>query len=238
MAAAGFVILAIVLVGGVIGMWLRQVRRMRTVAAAAAARGWSFAERDDSLVHRFVGQPFGNGHSESCRCAIRGRLGGYKFTAFEYTYETTGYGGTGPDGQQQPTVDRHSLWVVALEGFALDLPVVSVSRKGLMRKLGAALGHTGFQTGDTAFDAVYTESIHGAPPEVLGRLLDPAVRAATLASAGSLGEHGWRIESGALLTWFGGHTRLERLDAVVRGLAAICAAFPEEGLAPRPRPRR
>src|SRR5258708_7165389 len=126
MATGFIVIMVIAAVGGVTLMGFRQVKRMRTVAAAAVARGWNFADRDDLLVHRFAGQPFGNGRNESCRCVIRGQLQGYHFTAFEYTYESTELEPTGPDGQQQPTVQRHALWVVALEGFALNLPVVSV----------------------------------------------------------------------------------------------------------------
>jgi hypothetical protein len=213
-----------------LGLW--GIRRKKAVAAATAARGWSFTDRDDSLANRFVGQPFDHDDNASCRCGIAGELGGSRFTAFEYSYETRETGYNSFDGRTETTTRRHTFWVVALEGLAEGLPVVSVSHRGLIRKVAFALSLDEFHTGDRAFDTAYTATIRGAPLEVLGRLLAAPVRAATIAGADVLGDH-WRIESGALLTWFAGPTRFDRVDTVVRTLAALRATFPEDVLIPR-----
>ena len=64
-------------------------KRREGFAALAAARGWSYAERDDRWCDTFQGSPFGNGHNRQAANILTGQYDGRSFVAFDYVYYTT-----------------------------------------------------------------------------------------------------------------------------------------------------
>ena len=68
---------------------LMEKKRREALGAMAAARGWSWVERDDRWADAFDGQPFGSGHNRQARNILQGQHDGRPFVGFDYVYYTT-----------------------------------------------------------------------------------------------------------------------------------------------------
>jgi hypothetical protein len=190
------VLAGVVLVGGVV--YLRYKARKRKIAeftAFAARRGWSYAQRDRSLVDRFVGEPFGQGHSRDAEHVLRGEHRGRQLMAFEYSYkETQG------SGQDRRTV-TYTHTVVALSTPA-QRPTLQVGREGFGRKLLGFVGVRDLQLESEQFNETFhIKTSGGMPAEKFAYdVLHPRMMEWMLGDQRALSAP-FRFERDDLLTW-------------------------------------
>src|SRR5665809_126291 len=64
-------------------------KRRAGIAALAAQRGWTYAERDDRWCDAFQDSPFGTGHNRKATNVLTGQFDGRPFVSFDYVYYTT-----------------------------------------------------------------------------------------------------------------------------------------------------
>lgn len=152
MGTTGYVVLAIVgvlFIGGV--MYFQYKARKKKIAqftAFAAQRGWRYTDRDRSLVNRFVGTPFGQGHGRDAQHVLRGEHRGRQILAFEYSYRET-HG----SGQDQRT-ETYTHTVVALS-LPAGKPTLQVGREGMGRKLLGLVGVRDLQLESEQFNEAF-----------------------------------------------------------------------------------
>jgi hypothetical protein len=216
----GYVLLAIaaVLVVGAI-MYFQYKARQKKIAeftAFAAERGWRYAVRDRSLVNRFLGDPFGQGHSRDAEHVLRGGHRGRQIMAFEYSYkETQG------SGKDQRTV-TYNYTVVALS-LPADKPTLQVGREGLGRKLLGLVGVRDLQLESEQFNEAFhikTDNDRFAydilhPRMMEWMLADQRARAAP-----------FRFERGDLMTWDRGRIDLPKVRWMLEYLCDVVDQVP------------
>ncbi len=143
------IIAVLVVVGGLI--YLAHKARQKKIAAFtafAAERGWHYTERDRSLVDRFLGDPFGRGHSRNAEHVLRGEYRGRQVMAFEYSYKETR-----DSGQDQRTETfRHTVVALSLPAAK---PTLQVAREGLGRKLLGFVGVRDLQLESEQFNEAF-----------------------------------------------------------------------------------
>ncbi len=198
-------------------------RRRHDLQTFAAARGWTYAERDDSLPDRFQGRPFGTGRSRDAVNVVRGVVDDRPMVAFDYSYVTTGTtpgAGADPGGPHTTDNTTHAFSVVALDtGFAM--PGLAVTPAGLWSRLARSLTGRGVDVGDAAFDHAFTVS---CPDKSLAlEVLHPAMRSLVL----QWPDLAWRFEAGSVLAVRPGHQDPTGIDATVAALGAILDQVPD-----------
>src|SRR5688572_4861151 len=67
--------------------WQLHKRKVAEFTAFAARRGWRYAERDNGLVDRYLGPPFGEGFGKQALHVLSGPHRGRELVAFEYVYK-------------------------------------------------------------------------------------------------------------------------------------------------------
>lgn len=131
-----YVPLLLVLVALGAGAWLlwhlEQQQRAR-YRAFARERGWTYTPRDDALVRRFRGEPFGRGTGRRATSVLRGQYAGRAAVVFDYRFVTRSSNG------QQTTTQTHRFTVVALQ-LPAALPRLELTPENALTRLGGALG--------------------------------------------------------------------------------------------------
>jgi len=186
------IIAGLALTGGV--MYLQHRARRKKIAAFtafAAERGWHYAERDRSLVDRFLGDPFGRGHSRTAEHVLRGEYRGRQVMAFEYSYKETHN-----SGQDQRT-ETYTHTVVALS-LPNAKPTLQVGREGLGRKLLGLVGVRDLQLESEQFNDTF--HIKTDNDRFAYDILHPRMMEWMLADQRALSTP-FRFERGDLMTW-------------------------------------
>ena len=202
---AGFVIVALCLVGVSLG----QRRRRARVIAWAAAKGWTYQDTAPALTRRWQGAPFGVGSSRRATSLLTGTWQGRSATSFSYRYSVS-------NGKSRSTF---TFQVLAL-GLPVCLPTLELTPEGLGDRIAKAFGGQDLEFESADFNRAWrvtsgdprfaSDVVH---PRLMELLLEPGARA------------NLRIEGTDIRTWSPGATdlgliasRLGLLDAVVRSI--------------------
>jgi hypothetical protein len=190
-------VIAVVVVVGAI-MYFQYKARKKKIAefsAFAAQRGWRYLERDRSLVDRFVGDPFGQGHSRNAEHVLRGEHRGRQIMAFQYSYKETH--GSGNDRR----TETYTHTVIALS-LPADKPTLQVGREGFGRKLLGFVGVRDLQLESEQFnEAFHIKTSGGTVGEKFAYdVLHPRMMEWMLGDQRALSAP-FRFERGDLMTW-------------------------------------
>lgn len=158
MNSAGFVVifggflLLVVLVA--VLSYQAAKRRREAFAALAAARGWSYTERDDRWTGTFGGSPFNSGHNRQASNILRGEHDTRGFVAFDYVYYTTETS-TDSNGHTSSREVAHRYSVVALEVGA-TFPALAVSPEGMFSRMVGRLTNRDIELESEEFNRAFT----------------------------------------------------------------------------------
>ena len=207
------VVAAIALAGGA---WYMQRKRREAIVAWAQASGWSFEGRDDSLVHRWAGEPFGKGDEREADEVLRGSYGGAD--AVSFTYRVTEVR-RDSDGKTQRSTTSYHVMALALPAA---LATVEVTPEGLGARLAKMVGAQDIQFESDEFNRAYR--VEGAAPQVAHAVIHPRLMERLL-EPGTKGT-AWRIEGSTILSWRGGTTDVDAIAPTLGLLATIRDAIP------------
>jgi hypothetical protein len=207
----GVFVLGIVFV--VVGV-IQAKKRREAMAAYAAKRGWRFAHTDASLVDRFQGTPFGQGHSRAASNVVYGEHDGRAMVAFDYRFTTTS--GTG-DNRKSTT--HH--WSVLAMSMGVMMPALSVEPEGVFGRIIGRLTDTDIEMESEDFNRAFTvrcpnrkfafDVLH---PQMIEMLMQWP-------------ELGWRFERDSMLVVRNGKHSIEEVDAKIQVMDAILDRIPE-----------
>lgn len=217
MESAVFVLflLGFLVVGGLIAYvsYLAARRRREGMARLAAARGWSYAEQDESRVTRFDGAPFGIGFSQKALNVVRGEHDRRTFVAFDYWYSTRE-----GSGKSRHTV-RHVYSIIAISTSAV-LPDLSVMPEHFVSRLIGRLTNTDIEFESEQFNRAFTVTCDDrkfATDVIHPRMMELLLTTPDL---------GWSLRSGTLLVASEGEHDAARLDGVLHAIDRIIDLFP------------
>lgn len=145
--------LAVVVVVGYFG-YLADKRRREELEAAAARRGWRYAEEDSHWVDAFPGPPFGRGHRRSARHVLSGTHDERPFVAFDYRYYTTETS-TDAEGRTQSREVSHTYSVVAVD-LGVSFPELEVAPEGFFGRLVGRLTDRDIELESEEFNRAFT----------------------------------------------------------------------------------
>lgn len=164
----------------------RVAARNAALRAHAAHREWDFTEREDRLLGKYDGAPFGRGRARKVVNVLSGRHDGRPFTAFDYEYVTTSGSGKGRKTHQ------HRYSVVALE-LGLHTPGLEVSPQDFLARIVDAVTGRDLEIGHPVFDRTF--SVTSPSPDFARDLLCPAVVEVALHHP----QLAWRFQGDAML---------------------------------------
>src|SRR5256885_4140375 len=143
------VLLVVIIAAAVlIVRWQLHKRKVAAFTAFAAARGWTYRQRDDRLTERYLGTPFGQGFGRQAVDVLSGPHRGRTFAAFEYVYKE--HQGS---GKNRRTVTYRNT-IVALDTPA-PRPTLELSREGIGRKLLGLVGIRDLQLESEEFNKMF-----------------------------------------------------------------------------------
>jgi hypothetical protein len=219
MSTTFWVVAVLVVVIGV-GTWLIQrelhKRKVAEFTAFAAKRGWHYAEKDNSLAGRYVGQPFGKGFGREAKHVLAGQHRGRDLIAFEYIYKEKR--GSGKD--QRTETFRNT--VVALHTPA-SRPTLEVSREGLGRRLLGMVGIRDLQLESEEFNKSF--HIRTEDDKFAYDVLHPRTMEWMLGDQRCT-DLPFRFERADLLTWRDGTIDLGTVDAMGDYLCDVLERVP------------
>jgi len=193
-----------------------QRKRQQAIAAWASAAGWSFEGRDDSLVYRWAGEPFGKGDERETDEVLRGTYAGAE--AVSFTYRVTDVSRDSDGKTDRSTTSYH---VVALE-LPAALSTVEVTPEGLGARIAKMVGAQDIQFESDEFNRAYR--VEGAEPQVAHAVIHPRLMERLL-EPGTKGT-AWRIEGSSILSWDNGSTDVDRITSTLGLLATIRDSVP------------
>jgi hypothetical protein len=208
-------LLGALVVGGLIayGNYLNAKRRREGMAQLAAARGWSYAERDDSWVTRFDVAPFGTGFNQQALNVVRGEHDRRKFLAFDYWYSTRE-----GSGKTRHTV-RHVCSIIGISTTAV-FPHLTVMPEHFVSRLLGRLTNTDIEFESELFNRAFTVTCEDR--KFATDVLHPQMMELLLANPNL----GWSLRSGTLLVASEGEHGVARLDGVLEAIDKIIDLFP------------
>ncbi len=207
-------LLFVALIVAAIVLALRAARRRREgLMAFAAQREWRYAGVDPALAHRFNGEPFGRGSSQSVGNLIQGRYEGRDFVAFDYTYVT----GSGDNRS------HHSYAVVAMHlGDGVQTPSLGVTPQGGFNRFFTQLTGSDQLIGNPPFDDAYL--IRTESPDFARDVLDEAMCGLLLQFPP---QRAWRFEGDSLLVFHAGSQAPQEIDYDLRVATTIIGHVPD-----------
>jgi hypothetical protein len=129
-------------------------KRREGFAALAAARGWTYTERDDRWTETFNGSPFDLGHNRRAGNVLEGTYDARGFVAFDYVYHTTETS-TDSKGHTSRREVSHNYSVVALDVGA-TFPGLAVSPEGMFSRLVGRLTNRDIELESEDFNRAFT----------------------------------------------------------------------------------
>lgn len=209
---AGVLVLVVpvLLFGGALALGIvLHRRRVEALRRWATATGWTYVGSDASLVRRWRGQPFGQGHAQRTSDVLVGTFEGARALSFAYAW-TTG------SGKNQTT---HTAHVVAL-GLPATLPWVEVTPQGLGARLAKVFGAQDIDFELQEFNDAFR--VASGDARVAHAIIHPRHMEALLAGP----RLPWRIEGADVLTWRLGGTDLATIHPALVALRDVRDAVP------------
>lgn len=147
----GTVILVVIAaIGLTVGVFLFKAEQKRRAALVAWAtrHGWTYKDRDDTILQRLEGTPFETGHSRKATDVMAGPLGDRHATVFGYQYSETHHNGSG-------TTTSTSKFHVFVVSMPCAVGHLAVKPEGLLAKLGNKVGFADVQLESDDFNRAY-----------------------------------------------------------------------------------
>ena len=212
----GLLVAGVILLVALVGFlaWQAEKRRRERLLAFAARHGWSYLARDDSLLGRWRGAPFGSGSEPKCRHVLRGEYGGRPSTVFQFEYVTYS---TDSQGRRQRHVHRYMITAL---GLPRVLPWVQVTRERLLHKIGHAFGFDDIELESEEFNRRYR--VTAADRKLASDVLHPRMMELLLHADGPP----WRLENGALLCWTNGRLDLAQVEPMLDFARSVVDSIP------------
>lgn len=215
-----FLILAVV-VAAVVGIsvlaYKRHKRRIAAFKQHAQNMGWTYRGWDDSLGGRFIGTPFGRGHSRRARHVFTGQHRGRWFVAFEYLYSETH-----SDGKNTTTTTYQNL-VVGVSTPA-DRPTLEITKEGLGQRFLGAIGFKDLQLESEEFNRAF--KIKAAQNKFAYDVLHPRMMEWMLADRRAI-RFPFRFERSDLVTWERGTMDIGRLTWMLDYVSDVLDRVPQ-----------
>ena len=211
LAVVGVIALFVVIV---VLAYVAAKKRREALEAFAKAKGWTYTARDDSLVRRFDGRPFGLGYGRHANNVLRGVHDARAMVAFDYQYTTSS--GSGKDR----TTDTHHYSVVALSIGAV-MPALSVSPEGMFGRMVGRLTNTDIELESEDFNRAFT--VRCPDRKFAFDVLHPQTMQLLLRWP----DLGWRFEGDSMLVVTDGHHSVEEVEARLGVMDAILDGIPE-----------
>ena len=82
----GLVIVGLVIVAVITLMIVQRMRRRQGVKQFATAHGWTYADRDDTVLEQFTGWPFDLGFRDRAKEVVRGQIDKRSAVAFRFEF--------------------------------------------------------------------------------------------------------------------------------------------------------
>ena len=210
-------VIAVVVIGALLYFqYLAHKKKVAEFTAYANQRGWQYVEKDNSLVDRFDGQPFGIGHGRRAQHVLRGRHRDRDALAFEYKYEETT--GSGDDRK----TETYHFTVVALATPA-PRPKLEITREGLGRKLLGFVGIRDLQLESEEFNKAFY--IKAEDDKFAYDILHPRMMEWMLADQRAR-TIPFRFERADLLVWQSGQVKLSTVDSLLEYVCDIMDRTP------------
>ena len=213
-------LIALVLLGAPV---LKRRHRDRWTRELAAARGWTWQARDDSIAARYAGVPFEWGRSRRSTHVMTGRHDGRDVVVFDHQFTSTDEQG------RRPTT--YDFSVVALAA-APTSPYLQVSPRTFFTPEAGSPQDSSIPTGDPAFDRAFR--VEGPDRDFAAAVLVEAVRAFTA-------DHpklSWSLRDGTLLVVEKGEHTPTVLDLHLDYADGLLDRIPDEAWPAGPLPRR
>ena len=172
--------------------WKAEQKRIAELTAYAAARGWTFVERDDSWHRTFQGAPFTSGHNQQSKKVLTGPYDGRPCVVFDFVHHTTE---TSTNAQGHTTSREVSHWfnVVAL-ALGAATPGLSVSPEGVFGRLVGRMFNSDIELESEDFNRAFT--VNADDRKFAYDVLHPRMMELLLQHR----DTAWRIDQGWLLT--------------------------------------
>src|SRR5665809_28454 len=129
-------------------------KRRAGIAALAAQRGWTYAERDDRWCDAFQDSPFGTGHNRKATNVLTGQFDGRPFVSFDYVYYTTETS-TDSEGRTTTREVSHPYGVAGLD-MGAAFPALEVTPEGMFGRLVGRLTNTDIELESEDFNRAFT----------------------------------------------------------------------------------
>jgi hypothetical protein len=210
--------IAVVLILGV-GFYFQHKARKKKIAAFTAfagQRGWTYTQRDRSLVSRFLGDPFGEGHGRDVEHVLRGEHRGRTIMVFEYSYRET----HGSGNEQRTETYRFTVAALSLPA---GKPTLQVSREGFGRKLLGIVGVRDLQLESEQFNTAF--HIKTDNDRFAYDILHPRMMEWMLADQRAMSVP-FRFERGDLMTWNRGRIDLTKVEWMLEYLCDVVDRVP------------
>lgn len=214
LAALGWLLLGLVVIGALIVYRVRAPRRRwEALTSFAAERGWQLQKHDPSLVRRWTEHAFGRGEDRRARDLLTGAYRGRAILAFQYSYEEPGQDS---EGHRITTTRRFAVCTVRLPA---PLPDLSVDSTTFMYRVARRVGFPALRFANEEFDRAF--AVHAAEPKYAHDVIHPGMMELLLRRD----RVAWWIHGDDLLCWWPGTydpaTVLSRLDLLIDIIEAI-----------------
>ena len=205
--ALPFLLVPVALAGG----WWFNRKRVEAAKRWAESIGWTWVGADDSLAHRWHGQPFGTGDSRRVSEVMTGPFGPYRGTSFRYRY-------TSGSGKNRST---HDFGVLTL-GLPSFLPTLELTPENLGTRLVRAFGAQDLEVESEDFNRRWR--VTARDPKFAHDILHPRVLERLV--RGDTSGMSIRIEGTDILCWTTGTPDLDLAGARLGVLRSIVDAVP------------
>ncbi len=219
--ALGFVLLlglGLVVLVAVFG-YLSAKRRREAFTGLAAARGWTYVERDDRWAERFQGSPFDSGFDRRATNILTGQYDGRPCVAFDYRYSTHSTS-TDANGNTHTTTDHHPYSVVALD-LGVPLPRLEVTPEGFFSRMVGRLTNRDIELESEDFNRAFTVT---CPDR---KFAFDVLHARTMEYLLTQRDLGWRLQDGSILAIRPGTHDLPEIDARLTAIDHIVDGIPD-----------
>jgi len=193
------------------GSWWFNRKRVEAAKRWAEMIGWTWVGADNSLAHRWNGQPFGTGDGRRASEVMTGSFGPYRGTSFAYRY-TSGSG-------KERTTHVFGVTTLSLPTF---LPTLELTPENLGTRIVRAFGGQDIQFESEDFNRRWR--VAARDPKFAHDVLHPRVLERLV--RGDTAGMSVRIEGTDILCWTVGTPDLDLLGTRLGVLRSIIDAVP------------
>lgn len=196
---------------------VRNHRHREKLRAFAAANGWTYTERDNSLTRRWRGQPFRSDGSNTASDAFRGYFGPQQFPFVAFTYS---YTPQNSKGNSTSTTHHYEVCVLRI-GWAL--PYLHVGREGLLTRVLRFLGEQDIDFESDDFNRAFL--VQSTDPRFAYGVIHPQLMEWLLGPGRILAP--WRIDGADLITYGVGRLDIQSFPNKLQAMTALVNQIPQ-----------